>query len=288
MDSYLYQRALEGTPVPVVVFTHDQRPVFVNQSMRDLLSRLRTVGPPIRALTRGTGFKVAGTDFQYPSERWPVPRALLGEEALVDDVAWSAAGKERTLEVHAGPLLDDSGVPTHAVALYRDVSWRRSPSVPTPEGDPITRLPTRDAAESTFTAARDRMRRRPGKGVACVLLRVLHFDDVVIRHGIDVGDQVLQGIGDGLRESVRRVDHPHRVGPSTFLIVCESVRNHMQAVRLARRLATDIQGDYPTTEGSVQIEVAAGASFSQDPQEQLGRLARSAGRLALEEWRYDL
>lgn len=289
MDNFLCQRALEGIPSPVILFERDHRPVFVNQGMRDLLSRLRSLGPPLRALTRGQGFKVADTDFAYPPGRWPVLRAARGEACLVDDVSWSAGSEQRILEIQAAPMLDDMGTLTHVVALYQDVSHRRSvrrlPAVTL--GDRVTRLPGADAVASTYTGARERMRRQPGRGVACVLLRVLQFDDVVVRHGVDVGDQVLAGLAERLRENMRRADHPHRVGPSTFLVVCEAVRNHMQAVRLARRLSLDLSGDYETSQGGVRVDLAAGASFTQDPREDLSSLTRRAGRVALEEALFD-
>ena len=267
----------------MIVFERDARPVFVNQGMRDLLGRLRSVGPPIRALCRGQGFRVSGSELHYPPARWPVPRALRGEDALVDDVAWTLDGRERRLEVHASPLLDDCGDVTHVVAAFQDLTLRRAPPQARHLGDPVTRLPTREVVEATYAGVLERTRRRPGRGVACILLRVLGFDDVVLRHGEKIGDELLRGIAERLRESVRRIDHPHRIGPATFLVVCEAVTNHMQAVRLARRLTTDLYGDYDTPIGGLRVEIAAGASFSQDPSERLSHLARRAGRVALDE-----
>jgi len=146
--------------------------------------------------------------------------------------------------------------------------------------DPLTGLFNRrylDATLERMEALRRRQERADRRPIAAILFDLDHFGALNKRHGHQVGDTVLRGFADILRERIRASDVVARYGGEEFLIVLEGA-GRADAVRLAehvrRRLASHA---FEGADGApVGVTVSAGVAITTDGDEQLLDLVRIA------------
>lgn len=118
---------LDDLPLAVFVVDEQGQPVYSNRASTRLL------GLPEDRLLQGDDLSaayqvyVAGTDEPYPTDRLPVLRALAGETLTVDDMeVHRPDGSVVPLEVWGGPVRDDEGAISNAVAVFSDISARKA------------------------------------------------------------------------------------------------------------------------------------------------------------------
>ncbi|HWW46907.1 MAG TPA: GGDEF domain-containing protein [Xanthobacteraceae bacterium] len=97
--------------------------------------------------------------------------------------------------------------------------------------DALTGLPNRRG----FMAQAEALLQNPSTPKALLICDIDHFKKVNDTHGHLVGDQVLAGVSDAIREILRAEDVAGRVGGEEFLILLENVTRD-QAMRVAERL----------------------------------------------------
>ena len=86
---------------------------------------------------------------------------------------------------------------------------------------------------------------RYGHSFSVIMLDVDHFKKVNDTYGHQAGDQVLIGIGELLKNNIRKVDIPGRWGGEEFLIICPET-NSSQAQVLAEKLRLAMaERDFP-------------------------------------------
>ena len=99
--------------------------------------------------------------------------------------------------------------------------------------DPLTGVPNR--ATFAQVAAREiEIFRRHGDPLSAVMLDIDHFKAVNDRHGHAVGDRVLQGVAEVVRDNVRQADHLFRWGGEEFLVLCPRTDAAEAAVEIGR------------------------------------------------------
>ncbi len=84
--------------------------------------------------------------------------------------------------------------------------------------DPLTGLANRRAFYEACAAESSRMQ-RDGGGLSIVVLDLDHFKEINDEHGHLFGDQVLVGVADAMRSSIRRHDTVARMGGEEFAIL---------------------------------------------------------------------
>ena len=119
--------------------------------------------------------------------------------------------------------------------------------------DPLTELGNRSCLLTALDQELNRLSGRNASGLAvafCDLDRFKHINDT---WGHEAGDEVLVGIADRLRDSVRHGDLVCRVGGDEFVVLCPAVDDAELAQDLGQRIAEQV---------AVPIELADGHEVS--------------------------
>jgi diguanylate cyclase (GGDEF)-like protein len=104
--------------------------------------------------------------------------------------------------------------------------------------DALTGLPNRRSFEAALGREIDRVA-RSGEPALLLLLDIDHFKRVNDTHGHSVGDLVIQAVADALRDSVRPMDLPARIGGEEFAIIlpnCPPAFGETVAERVRHRI----------------------------------------------------
>lgn len=118
--------------------------------------------------------------------------------------------------------------------------------------DALTGLRNRFALEERIQQEQARSERY-GHPVGILMIDVNRFKEVNDRFGHQMGDEVLQGVADALRESVRETDTAFRYGGDEFLVLLPETVGEMETVRqriqeaVTRRNELDPLLDFPVT-----------------------------------------
>src|ERR1700758_5370113 len=99
---------------------------------------------------------------------------------------------------------------------------------------------------------------RHGTKLALILTDIDHFKKVNDTYGHPVGDQVLKGVAQVVRDCVRKVDLAARYGGEEFAIVLEST-DREGAKLLAERIRTEVQKQvFSSEKGNFSVTLSLG------------------------------
>ncbi|MGZ4664986.1 MAG: diguanylate cyclase domain-containing protein [Frankiaceae bacterium] len=136
--------------------------------------------------------------------------------------------------------------------------------------DALTGLANRTALLDHLRLAIDQLERHPGY-VAVLYVDLDRFKPVNDSLGHAAGDVVLRMVAGRLQLAVRGIDTVARVGGDEFVVVCPSVLDDEDAVKVARRIAETISDPIPIngerTVVTASIGIALGAAGNQDAEE---------------------
>ncbi|HVS03900.1 MAG TPA: EAL domain-containing protein [Thermoanaerobaculia bacterium] len=107
--------------------------------------------------------------------------------------------------------------------------------------DALTALPNRALFLNRLEMAIERFKRQPEAGFAVLLLDLDRFKVVNDTIGHRVGDALLVALGERLQRSLRVIDTAARLGGDEFGVLLEGVQDLRQAVRMADRLAAELE-----------------------------------------------
>ena len=128
--------------------------------------------------------------------------------------------------------------------------------------DALTGLPNRRSFEAALGREIDRVA-RSGEPALLLLLDIDHFKRVNDTHGHSVGDLVIQAVADALRDSVRPMDLPARVGGEEFAIVlpnCPPAFGETVAERVRHRIESKIIPFGPSQ--TLGVTVSIGGAYA--------------------------
>lgn len=117
----------------------------------------------------------------------------------------------------------------------------------------------------------ERLRRLLQRGAvetpALAVLDVDHFKRINDTHGHAIGDAVLSGIGERLRQTLRPLDLAVRLGGEEFAVIWTQLEPGGEA-RLAERLREAVAGQaFLTAAGPLRVTVSVGVARALGPQE---------------------
>lgn len=126
-----FQKVLNAFPVAVVLVNLDGHIRFVNEKAKALLGE---VDPSLKLedWPKVFGFYLDDGKVVYPSQKLPLMRALQGESVEdAEEIILRRKGKEPAIwiSVSAETIRDDSGNIDGAIALIRDISYRKQVEV---------------------------------------------------------------------------------------------------------------------------------------------------------------
>lgn len=153
--------------------------------------------------------------------------------------------------------------------------------------DALTGLPNRRAAMERLEQECS-LSRRSHRQLVCMVLDIDHFKSVNDNYGHPVGDQVLKGVAQALRQAARTQDLVCRFGGEEFLVICPDTDSEA-AFQCAERLrlqvaAMIVAGIAPQLCLTISIGLASVRGEGVTPDDLLGRAdkclyaAKQAGR----------
>jgi diguanylate cyclase (GGDEF)-like protein/PAS domain S-box-containing protein len=123
--------------------------------------------------------------------------------------------------------------------------------------DALTGLPNRARFMEDLRAALARAHRR-GHQVAVLLLDLDRFKNVNDSLGHAAGDQLLAGVAERLRASLRTEDTAARLAGDEFVVLVEGVAGPQDAARLAKRIAASLRRPFSIAGQTVFISGSIG------------------------------
>ena len=200
---------------------------------------LATVTRPLEAIARAARRIEAG-DLEA---RLPQPQGAHEIRQLTDSIA----GMTRRL-IDGRALLEQRIAERTAELKLANEALQRAAT-----HDALTGLPNRRAADQRLTEELARHGRN-GQPLTLCLVDVDHFKRVNDQHGHAVGDQVLQQVGERLREACRHTDFVARFGGEEFLVLLPDTDAGGAEVA-ARKLLARVSASPCGAAGTITISV---------------------------------
>ena len=282
MDNAFYQHLLDNFHDGVFFVNRDRVVTLWNQGAENIS------GFPGEDME---GKPCTGNLIQYVDHQ-----GELLDEAHCPLTATIADGKERSSELflrHRGghlipvslrtiPIRDDRGKIIGAAQTIRDRSQklfaleRIQELEKTVLLDSLTRLGTRRYIEMTLTS-RMELLQRYNWFFGTIFFDVDRFDDLTVRHGLSVSDEILRMISRTLVGNIRPFDFVGRWDRSRFFALIENV-DEPQLYAIATKLKMLIaQSALSLDSGSVSVTVSAGARRAR-PRDTAGDIIEEAER----------
>ncbi|MEO5354888.1 MAG: diguanylate cyclase [Magnetococcus sp. XQGC-1] len=152
---------------------------------------------------------------------------------------------ERVLSVYAACIRSHSGEPIGSAALLRDVTEQKKLEETLTNlsyTDKLTGLFNRRRMEELLQTEFERARRY-AQPLSFLLLDVDHFKRFNDQHGHEMGDRVLQAVGDCMSHFFRKTDFPCRYGGEEFCVILTNTadNNNQGASLVAERFRKAIE-----------------------------------------------
>ncbi len=117
------KKFLESLPLGVYVVNKEGVPFFTNSEAVRILGEGITAGKNYANIREVYQGYLIGTNDFYPADKYPIARALKGEQAItVDDVEVEKNGKRIPLRINAAHILDEEGAIEFAIAVFEDIT----------------------------------------------------------------------------------------------------------------------------------------------------------------------
>lgn len=237
-----------------------------------------------RAFTRITGFepeevqdrRLADLQEDFPD----IPR-----EAVAAAGHWRGEVRARRRDGEAFPawqtvsaVRDDHGEIAHFVVIFNDISELKASQ------EELERLAHRDALTGLpnrllFTERLERALRRArrgGNGVAVLFLDLDGFKHVNDAFGHFVGDELLQGVADRLREGLRETDTLARMGGDEFILLGERLQSPEDAAVVAQKALDRLEAPFELHGHEIPVEASIGISLYPDHGQDVPTLIKNA------------
>jgi diguanylate cyclase (GGDEF)-like protein len=119
-------------------------------------------------------------------------------------------------------------------------------------------------------------RTRTGKPVGVLFIDLDDFKGVNDTLGHSAGDQLLIGVAERLRASLRRPDTAARLGGDEFAVLIEDIDTPIEAEAVAERVFTSLVEPFAIAGQSVTVHASIGVAISDDLTDSASRLMRHA------------
>jgi adenylate cyclase len=116
---------LEAMPIGVGVLDADGQPYYVNRKAKEIFGKGVVPDTSSEQLSEVYQVYQAGTNQKYPTDNFPIVRALKGESATADDAEVHQGDKIIPLEIFATPIYDREGNIVYAINTIQDITERK-------------------------------------------------------------------------------------------------------------------------------------------------------------------
>ena len=188
-------------------------------------------------------------------------------------------GRYRWMHSRGIALRSESGEPTRIVGSQSDITERKQAEDRLryeASHDALTGLPNRAEFESQLQRTALRAQRRSDRLFALLMVDLDGFKSVNDNFGHQVGDRLLAGVADRLRQCVRPGDQVARLGGDEFGVLLREIDSPSEAAIVARRIHDELSTPFPCGRRQVAVGAGIGAAVASDDYEQPADLVRDA------------
>jgi len=256
-----FEDLLESAPDAMVIVDEEGRIVLANRQVESLFGwpRRSLVGRPVETLLP----ERLRDDHQqhrahYQSDS-PQARPMGG---AIELAALRADGGEFPVEVSLSPVQTADGV--LVCAAIRDVTERKEAERALAHQalhDALTGLPNRvllvDRLEQAITRTT-----RSDENVAVLFLDIDRFKVVNDSRGHAAGDELIVGVADRLRDTVRPTDTVARFGGDEFVVVCQEAETLNGAMAVADRIVASLREPFRIGGEEIFLTVSVGIAIA--------------------------
>jgi PAS domain S-box-containing protein len=116
---------LDAMPIGVAVLDAEGQLYYINQKAEEILGKGVVPDTSSEKLSEVYQVYQAGTNQKYPTDNFPIVRALKGESATADDAEVHQGDKIIPLEIFATPIYDQQGNIVYAINTLQDITERK-------------------------------------------------------------------------------------------------------------------------------------------------------------------
>ena len=188
-------------------------------------------------------------------------------------------GRYRWMHSRGIALRSESGEPTRIVGSQSDITDRKKAEDRLRHDashDALTGLPNRAEFESQLQRTALRAQRRSDRLFALLMVDLDGFKSVNDNFGHQVGDCLLAGVADRLRQCIRPGDHVARLGGDEFGVLLREIESPSDAAIVARRIQEELSTPFPCGRREVTVGAGIGVAIASDDYEQPADLVRDA------------
>ncbi|MEY2437203.1 MAG: hypothetical protein QOF97_2039 [Acidimicrobiaceae bacterium] len=148
-----------------------------------------------------------------------------------------------------------------AFRRYRDAAASRKELAAIASMDAVTGLPNRQAL-SGWLERSQRTAEMTGSHCAVLFVDVDRFKAVNENHGHDVGDGLLEAVGERLRAVLRPGDKIVRHGGDEFVLLCNNVMSGPIAAKIGERVAAVFATPFAISSHEIAVAASVGVAIS--------------------------
>ena len=190
------------------------------------------------------------------------------DEYIADSLASTATGNPtvKIKEFSDGRVIQIKDQPLSGggwVAIHEDITERRRAErriARLAHYDPLTDLPNRVLFFENLRSALSRV--ATGGGIAVLYLDVDRFKTVNDTHGHSVGDRLLKGIAERLRQCTRETDTVARLSGDEFAIIQSTLHRPADAAHLASRILEGMKKPFEFDGRRLTADVSIGIAIA--------------------------
>ncbi|MBI3546418.1 MAG: EAL domain-containing protein [Gammaproteobacteria bacterium] len=175
-------------------------------------------------------------------------------------------------------LRNKDGVVTHYVGIQSDISMFKSYETQLEHQahhDALTQLPNRTLFRIHLEAALARAR-RSNKNLALLFLDLDRFKVINDTLGHTVGDELLRGASDRLKQSIRETDMVARLGGDEFVILLDMLDSSSFAEQIARKIIDTFAAAFNIDGQELYVTASIGISCFPDDGDDIVTLFKKA------------
>ena len=274
-----WQRAQERVRLHAAALESTQDGVIVS----DLHGHIVSVNRAFTAITGHDGQAWTGRTLTGLGAQAGTLEHIL--EQVLQDGSWAGEIRSRHRDGHGQVLWtsvatvrDDTGLPTHLVTVFTDISAQKAAEEQLhrlAHVDALTQLPNRRMVLSRLEHALAAARRQKHR-VGVLFIDLDNFKTVNDSLGHNVGDALLREVAARLAQRTRRQDTLGRLGGDEFILVLETLRDQEDAAAVARELLQLLTRPFEIEGSEVWVQASIGISLYPEDGGEVEELLRDA------------